>query len=238
MASVRFICGTQDIHLKLEEAIARFLGTDDTILYSSCFDANGGLFEALLGAEDVILTDELNHASIIDGVRLSKAKRRIFKHSDMADLRAGLEEARGARIRLVVTDGVFSMHGDLAKLPQICSMAEEHGALVVVDDSHATGQGRPAADAGTLWRARRWTPSRARSERPSGRLRGSSGRRELIAPFASALARTSSNSVAPPIVGGALGAIDRGSRAERLERLRANTVFSRGDGREGPYLAR
>ncbi len=139
MSSVRFICGTQDQHLGLEKDIAAFLGTEDAILYSSCFDANGGLFETLLGPEDAIISDELNHASIIDGVRLCKAQRLRYKHADMGDLRARLDEARGARIKMIATDGVFSMDGDLAPLDAICQLADEHDALVMVDDSHATG---------------------------------------------------------------------------------------------------
>ncbi|ALK32294.1 glycine C-acetyltransferase [Burkholderia plantarii] len=141
MASVRFICGTQTVHKRLEAAISAFLGTDDTILYSSCFDANGGLFETLLGEEDAIISDELNHASIIDGVRLSKAKRFRYKNNDLQDLEAKLQEAdaAGARFKLVATDGVFSMDGIIADLKGICDVAERYGALVMVDDSHAVG---------------------------------------------------------------------------------------------------
>ncbi len=139
MASVRFISGTQDIHKQLERNIAAFLGTDDTILYSSCFDANTGLFETLLGPEDAIISDALNHASIIDGIRLSKAQRMVYQHADMADLERRLQESAGARFRLIVTDGVFSMQGDLAPLPDICNLAERYDALIMVDDSHATG---------------------------------------------------------------------------------------------------
>jgi glycine C-acetyltransferase len=139
MASVRFICGTQDIHKGLETAIARFLGKDDAILYTSCFDANTGLFETILGEEDTILSDELNHASIIDGIRLCKAKRFRYKHGDMADLERGLKEAQHSRLRLIATDGVFSMDGDMANLTEICNLAERHSAAVMVDDSHATG---------------------------------------------------------------------------------------------------
>jgi len=233
MSSVRFICGTQDLHRRLEEAITRFLGTEDTILYGSCFDANGGLFEALLGPDDAILTDELNHASIIDGVRLSKARRRIFKHSDMADLRAGLKESETARVRLVVTDGVFSMHGDLAKLGEICGLADEHEALVVVDDSHATGfigkRGRgtpehfgvaPRVDLVTS------TLGKALGGGAGGFV---SGRSELV----TLLRQRSrpylfSNSLPPAMVGGALKALEIVEREpERLERLRWNTTFFR-----------
>lgn len=139
MASVRFICGTQDIHKILEQRISSFLGQEDTILYSSCFDANTGLFETLLGAEDAIISDELNHASIIDGVRLCKAVRYRYKNNDMADLERCLQEAQGQRFRLIATDGVFSMDGYLANLPAICDLAEKYDAMVMVDDSHAVG---------------------------------------------------------------------------------------------------
>jgi glycine C-acetyltransferase len=139
MASVRFICGTQDIHKVLEKRISEFLGMEDTILYSSCFDANGGLFETLLGAEDAIISDELNHASIIDGVRLSKAVRYRYKNNDMADLERCLKESQGQRFRMIATDGVFSMDGYLANLPAICDLAEKYNASVMVDDSHAVG---------------------------------------------------------------------------------------------------
>ncbi len=141
VASVRFICGTQDIHKKLEKKISDFLGTDDTILYSSCFDANGGLFETILTADDAVISDELNHASIIDGVRLCKAKRFRYKNNDMEDLEAKLKEAdgAGARIKLIATDGVFSMDGDIARLKEICDLADKYNALVMVDDSHAAG---------------------------------------------------------------------------------------------------
>jgi glycine C-acetyltransferase len=139
MSSVRFICGTQKLHLELERRAAAFLGMQDAILYAACFDANGGVFEPLLSAEDAIVTDKLNHASIIDGVRLCKAQRFLYEHADMKDLDAKLREAQGARFRLVVTDGVFSMDGDIAPLADICELADRHRALVLVDDSHATG---------------------------------------------------------------------------------------------------
>ncbi len=139
MASVRFICGTQDVHKALEAAVSAFLRTEDTILYSSCFDANGGLFETLLGEDDAVISDALNHASIIDGIRLCKANRLRYANGDMADLEAKLQEASGARIKLISTDGVFSMDGYVAKLDQVCDLAEKYGALVHVDDSHATG---------------------------------------------------------------------------------------------------
>ena len=139
LSSVRFICGTQGVHKELEDAISSFLGMEDTILYSSCFDANGGLFETLLGEEDVIISDELNHASIIDGIRLSRAGRLRYKNNDMEDLRAKLEASKNARIKLIATDGVFSMDGYIANLTGICDLADEYDALVMVDDSHAVG---------------------------------------------------------------------------------------------------
>ena len=139
LASVRFICGTQELHKRLEARLSEFLGTEDTILYSSCFDANAGLFETLLGPADAVISDELNHASIIDGIRLSKAKRLRYRNRDMADLEARLQEAGDARLRLIATDGVFSMDGTIAPLKDICDLAERYDAAVVVDDSHATG---------------------------------------------------------------------------------------------------
>lgn len=139
LASVRFICGTQTIHKQLENKLSQFLGTEETILYSSCFDANGGLFETLLGAEDAIISDALNHASIIDGIRLCKAKRLRYEHNDMASLEAQLKEARDSRFRLIATDGVFSMDGTIANLSAICDLADQYDALVMVDDCHATG---------------------------------------------------------------------------------------------------
>lgn len=139
MASVRFICGTQDLHKQLEQAVSAFLGTDDTILYSSCFDANGGLFEALLDERDAVISDALNHASLIDGIRLCKAKRFRYAHSDMTELEGRLQEAGNCRLRLIATDGVFSMDGDLARLDRVVGLAERYDAAVVVDDSHATG---------------------------------------------------------------------------------------------------
>ncbi|HEY6106619.1 MAG TPA: aminotransferase class I/II-fold pyridoxal phosphate-dependent enzyme, partial [Anaeromyxobacteraceae bacterium] len=139
LSSVRFICGTQDRHRELERRLAAFFGFEDAILFSSCFDANGGVFEALLGEEDAVVSDALNHASIIDGIRLCKARRYRYAHADMAELEARLVEAGDARLRLVATDGVFSMDGDLAPLDRICDLAGKHGALVMVDDSHASG---------------------------------------------------------------------------------------------------
>ncbi|HTI72933.1 MAG TPA: glycine C-acetyltransferase [Candidatus Limnocylindria bacterium] len=139
LASVRFICGTQGVHKQLEARLSEFLGTEDTILYGSCFDANGGLFETLLGPEDAIISDELNHASIIDGIRLCKAQRHRYRNNDMEDLEAKLKEASGARFKLIATDGVFSMDGYIANLSAICDLADKYGALVMVDDSHAVG---------------------------------------------------------------------------------------------------
>ncbi len=139
MASVRFICGTQSLHKQLETAVSGFLGTEDTILYTSCFDANGGLFEVLLQKEDAVISDALNHASVIDGIRLCKAKRMRYAHSDMADLEAQLQTAQQSRFRMIATDGIFSMDGDMARLQAICDLADRYDALVMVDDSHATG---------------------------------------------------------------------------------------------------
>ena len=139
MASVRFICGTQDLHKELENALTKFLGTEDTILYPSAFDANGGLFETLLTEKDAVISDELNHASIIDGIRLCKAQRLRYKHNDMADLESRLQEASGARLRLIATDGCFSMDGTIADLAAICQLAQKYNALTMIDDAHATG---------------------------------------------------------------------------------------------------
>ena len=213
MASVRFICGTQTIHKELEGKISEFLGTEDTILYSSCFDANGGLFETLLGPEDAVISDELNHASIIDGIRLSKAQRFRYRNSDMADLEAKLKEAHDARFRLIATDGVFSMDGYVANLPAICDLARKHDALVMIDDCHsmgfmgATGRGTPEHHGlqgevdiitGTLGKAL------------GGASGGfTSGRKEIVA----LLRQRSrpylfSNTIAPPIVTGSLKALE------------------------------
>ncbi|HEY0481996.1 MAG TPA: aminotransferase class I/II-fold pyridoxal phosphate-dependent enzyme, partial [Kofleriaceae bacterium] len=139
LSSVRFICGTQDGHKELEAAISKFLGTEDTILYGSCFDANGGLFETLLGDDDAVISDALNHASIIDGIRLCKAERHRYEHDDLNDLESKLQATQDKRLRMIATDGVFSMDGDVARLDTICDLAEKYGALVMVDDSHATG---------------------------------------------------------------------------------------------------
>ncbi|MGW4208110.1 glycine C-acetyltransferase [Lentzea sp. NPDC004789] len=233
MASVRFICGTQEPHKELERKLSEFLGTDDTILYSSCFDANGGLFETLLGAEDAIISDELNHASIIDGVRLSKAKRYRYKNRDMDDLERQLKDAADARYRLIATDGVFSMDGYLAPLDEICDLAERYNALVMVDDSHAvgftgpTGRGTPELFGvqdrvdivtGTLGKAL------------GGASGGyTSGRKEIV----ELLRQRSrpylfSNSLAPSITAAAIAALDLLSgSSELLTRLRENTELFR-----------
>jgi glycine C-acetyltransferase len=233
LASVRFICGTQQVHRELEGAISAFLGTEETILYSSCFDANGGLFETLLGPEDAIISDELNHASIIDGIRLCKAQRHRYKNNDMADLEAKLKEAQSARFRLIATDGVFSMDGYVANLPGICDLADRYNAMVMVDDSHAVGfmgkngRGTPelhnAADrvdviTGTLGKAL------------GGASGGyTSGRREII----DLLRQRSrpylfSNTVAPAIVGASLETLRLlGESADLREKLRDNTAFFR-----------
>jgi glycine C-acetyltransferase len=231
MASVRFICGTQDLHKRLEGALASFLGMDDAILYTSCFDANGGLFETLLGENDAVVSDALNHASIIDGIRLSKANRFRYEHLDVADLEAKLSEAKsvGARRILVATDGVFSMDGDVAPLREICDVAERHGAMVMVDDSHATGfmgkRGRGTPEhCGVEGRVDVLTSTLGKA------LGGASGgftaaRREIV----DLLRQRSrpylfSNSVAPPIAAASLECLDMlGSSTALRDRLEANT---------------
>ncbi len=233
MSSVRFICGTQLIHKQLEDKITEFLGTEDTILYSSCFDANGGLFEALLKKEDAIITDALNHASIIDGIRLCKAQRFIFKHADMDDLEARLKEAAGARFRMIATDGVFSMDGDVANLSGICDLAEEYDALVMVDDSHATGfmgkTGRGTHEhCGVMGRVDVITSTLGKAL--GGAAGGfTSGRKEIV----ELLRQRSrpylfSNTMAPPIVYGAMKVIDLLSRTTELrDKLERNTIHFR-----------
>jgi glycine C-acetyltransferase len=229
LASVRFICGTQDLHKQLEKAIAQFFLKEDAILYTSCFDANGGLFEPLLGETDAILSDELNHASIIDGIRLCKAQRYRYKHGDMADLRNGLEEMKGCRFRLISTDSVFSMDGDLAKLPDICALADEFDAAVMIDDCHATGfigpNGRGAAEQlGVLDRIDIITSTLGKT------LGGASGgfttgRQEII----DWLRQRSrpylfSNSLPPPLVAAGLKALDLAANSHELrQRLQAST---------------
>jgi glycine C-acetyltransferase len=233
LASVRFICGTQELHKTLEKAISEFLGTEDTILYSSCWDANGGLFETILGAEDAVISDELNHASIIDGVRLCKAQRLRYKNNDMADLEAKLQEARSARFRLIATDGVFSMDGIIADLASVCDLANKHDALVMVDDSHAVGfmgkRGRGTHEyRGVMGRVDIITGTLGKAL--GGASGGyTSGRNEVIA----ILRQRSrpylfSNSVAPPIVGASIKALEICTRSTELrDRLEENTRFFR-----------
>ena len=233
MSSVRFICGTQDLHKQLEEKIAAFFGTEDAILYAACFDANGGVFEPLFGQQDAIISDELNHASIIDGVRLSKAARYRYRHADMSDLEEQLKRAREQRFRVVVTDGVFSMDGDIARLDEICALAERHDALVMVDDSHAAGfigaTGRGTAEhhhvtdrvdiiTGTLGKAL------------GGALGGfTTGRREII----EMLRQRSrpylfSNSLSPAICGASIAVFDMLSASTSLrDRVMENAAYFR-----------
>ena len=233
MSSVRFICGTQDIHKELEAKLAKFLGTDDTILYVACFDANGGVFEPLLGEEDAIISDELNHASIIDGVRLCKARRGRYKHNDMADLEAQLQANADARTRLIVTDSVFSMDGTIAQLDKICDLADKYDALVMIDESHSSGfmgatgrgvhelcgvMGRIDIITGTLGKAL------------GGACGGfTSGKKEII----DMLRQRSrpylfSNSLAPSIVGASIAVLDMLSETTALrDKLEENTVYFR-----------
>lgn len=233
LSSVRFICGTQSIHQQLEQRLSQFLGTEDTILYSSCFDANGGLFETLLTDQDAIISDELNHASIIDGVRLCKAQRYRYRNNDLADLEAKLIEARSTRFRMIATDGVFSMDGSIANLPGICALADKYDALVMVDDSHAVGflgpRGRGTHEhhavmdridilTGTLGKAL------------GGASGGyTSGRKEII----QLLRQRSrpylfSNSLAPPIVAAALVALEMLTQSTQLrDKLATNTRYFR-----------
>ena len=233
LASVRFICGTQSVHKQLEKKLSEFLGTEDTILYSSCFDANGGLFETLLGAEDAIISDELNHASIIDGVRLCKAQRLRYKNNDMADLEAKLNDAKNARFKMIATDGVFSMDGYIANLKVICDLAEKHDALVMVDDSHAVGfmgktgrgtheynevMGRVDILTGTLGKAL------------GGASGGyTSGRKEIIE-YLRQRSRPYlfSNTLAPGIAGATLKVLELLAESTELrDKLEANTRFFR-----------
>lgn len=233
LSSVRFICGSQTQHKDLERELSAFLGTDDTILYSSCFDANGGLFETLLGPEDAVLSDALNHASIIDGIRLCKARRFRYEHSDMVDLEAKLKEASDARIRLIATDGVFSMDGDYARLDRICDLADEHRAMVMVDDSHAVGfvgdRGRGTHEMlGVMERVDVITGTLGKAL--GGASGGyTSGREEVVALLRErSRPYLFSNSVAPPIVAGTLRALELlGESSELRERLRDNTAFFR-----------
>ena len=233
MASVRFICGTQDIHKKLERKISDFFGTDDTILYTSCFDANGGLFETLLGQEDAIISDSLNHASIIDGIRLCKAKRLRYKNNDMNDLELKLLECQDSRIRLIATDGVFSMDGYIAKLDKITELAKKYDAMVMVDDSHATGfigkTGRGSAEyCGVMNKIDIWTSTLGKA------LGGASGgfttgRQEII----DLLRQRSrpyifSNTVAPSIVAASIKVFDiLSSNTDLRDKLENNTIYFR-----------
>jgi glycine C-acetyltransferase len=233
LASVRFICGTQEPHKALETAISEFLGMEDTILYSSCWDANGGLFETILGADDAIISDELNHASIIDGVRLCKAKRLRYKNNDMVDLEAKLKEAAGTRFKMIATDGVFSMDGTIADLKAVCDLADQYDSLVMVDDSHAVGfmgksgrgtheyrdvMGRVDILTGTLGKAL------------GGASGGYTSSRSEIVTMLRQRSRPYlfSNSVAPSIVGASLKALEICSRSTELrDRLEENTKFFR-----------
>ena len=233
MASVRFICGTQDIHKDLEDALTRFLGTEDTILYPSAFDANGGLFETLLGPEDTVISDELNHASIIDGIRLCKAQRLRYKHNDMADLEAKLSEAKDARLRLIATDGCFSMDGTIADLGAICDLAEKYQALTMIDDAHATGflgpsgrgthehrgvMGRIDIITGTLGKAL------------GGASGGFTSARKRIVELLRQRSRPYlfSNSVAPHIVAATIKALEILTESTELrDKLEANTNYFR-----------
>ncbi len=233
MASVRFICGTQDLHKRLERAISTFLGTDDTILYSSCFDANAGLFEVLLDERDAVISDALNHASVIDGIRLCKAKRLRYAHSDMKELEAKLNEARECRLRMIATDGVFSMDGDLAKLDHIVNLAERYDAAVMVDDSHATGvlghKGRGTPDHfGVADRIEIITSTLGKTL--GGATGGfTTGRAEII----DLLRQRSrpylfSNALPPPVAAGALQALALVEQGESLRAtLRDNATFFR-----------
>ena len=233
LASVRFICGTQTIHKQLEEKLTTFLGTEDTILYTSCFDANGGLFETLLSPDDAVISDELNHASIIDGVRLCKASRFRYKNNDMEDLEAQLLAAKDARRKLIVTDGVFSMDGSLANLSAICDLADEHEALVMVDDSHAVGfmgkHGRGTHEhQGVMERVDSLTGNLGKAL--GGASGGyTSGRAEIIE-YLRQRSRPYlfSNTVAPSIVAGSIKAIELFTESTELrDRIAANTQFFR-----------
>jgi len=233
MSSVRFICGTQDIHKELEAKVSAFLGTQDTVLYSSCFDANAGLFEALLGADDVVISDALNHASIIDGIRLCKAERKVYRHGDMGDLKKRLQESSQFRVRMIATDGVFSMDGDRAPLDQISELAQEFDAVVMVDDSHATGfvgeNGRGTPEHfGVQHKIDIITSTLGKAL--GGASGGfTSGRREVI-DFLRQRSRPYlfSNSLAPSIVAASLAALDLIARSSHLrETLHENTMYFR-----------
>ncbi len=233
LASVRFICGTQQLHKDLEAALSRFVSKDDTILYNSCWDANGGLFETILGPDDAIISDELNHASIIDGIRLCKAKRLRYRNNDMADLREKLSEAKDARFRLIATDGVFSMDGSLANLPAICELADAFDASIMVDDSHAVGfvgpHGRGTHEHfGVMDRIDILTGTLGKAL-GGGSGGYTSGRRELIE-WLRQRSRTYlfSNTVAPPVAAGALKSLEMLEASTTLrDTLEANTRFFR-----------
>ena len=235
MASVRFICGTQDIHKELEENLTNWFGTEDTILYTSCFDANAGLFETILGPEDAIISDALNHASIIDGIRLCKAQRKVYQHADMNDLEEKLKETESARFRMIATDGVFSMQGDIAPLDKICDLAEKYDALVMVDASHATGFMGPNGlgspdDMGVMNRIDVLTSTMGKA------LGGASGgfttgKKEIIE-YLRQRSRPYlfSNTLAPPIVTGALKALEIVRNTPLLrETLWENTLYFRSE---------
>jgi len=234
MASVRFICGTQDLHKQLERAIADFLRSDDAILYTSCFDANTGLFETLLGEQDAVISDQLNHASVIDGIRLCKAKRFRYRHSDMDDLEAQLKAAAGSRTRLIATDGVFSMDGDMAKLDEITRLADQYDALVMVDDSHATGfvgpGGRGSAEHFDVM-ARIDITTSTLGKALGG---GSGGFTAAAQPVVDLLRQRSrpylfSNTLTPALAAAGIKALELLSRSDALrERLRENTRYFRG----------
>lgn len=233
MASVRFICGTQDLHKDLEKKVSEFLKTEDTILYTSCFDANGGLFETILGEEDAVISDALNHASIIDGIRLCKAQRYRYNNNDMADLEARLIEAAGARFKLIATDGVFSMDGIIANLPAICDLADKYGAMVMVDDSHAVGfTGKTGAGTPELHGVQdRVDIITGTFGKALGGASGgyTSGKKEII----EWLRQRSrpylfSNTLAPSIAGASIAAIDLiKSEPARLQKLRDNAAYFR-----------
>lgn len=233
MASVRFICGTQTIHKQLENQLSQFLGFQDTILYNSCWDANGGLFETILGPQDAIISDELNHASIIDGIRLCKAQRFRYKNNSMDDLRAKLEEAKSARFRLIATDGVFSMDGTIANLASVCQLADQYDALVMVDDSHAVGfvgaKGRGSHEhCGVMDRIDIMTGTlgKALGGASGGYTSGNAQMVELLRQRS----RTYlfSNTIAPPVVAGAIRALELLQESTQLrDRLESNTQYFR-----------
>lgn len=233
LASVRFICGTQTIHKKLEKRLSQFLGTEETILYSSCFDANGGLFETLLGPEDAIITDALNHASIIDGIRLCKAKRLRYEHNDMASLEEQLKEAKDSRFRLIATDGVFSMDGTIANLSAICDLADKYDALVMVDDCHATGfigkQGKGTSEyCNVMGRVDILTGTLGKAL--GGASGGYTSGRKVLIDWLRQRSRPYlfSNTLAPAIAAASLKVIDIVEKADnRREKLKKNSLYFR-----------